>query len=133
MLTRNRSTQGSVYMRMALPVPLLCGLLTSQGVNAQEANIQQPRWVIVETIIDRATGKRVHVAELAEPYLAYQTIGRNNGGSGWVSTASDDAGRVGRSQASLPPRRFGHRRNRLATDGWGRCRTGNLRQLRDTA
>ena len=63
-------------MRIALPVALLCGLLSSRGAEAQEANIQHPRWVIVETIIDRATGKQLHVTRLDDPNLRFENLAR---------------------------------------------------------
>jgi hypothetical protein len=58
-------------MRTTLPVALLCGLLVGQGAEAQEGTNQHSRWVIVATVVDRTTGKRLQQSRLEEPELQF--------------------------------------------------------------
>ena len=43
-----------------------------RGAGAQEPNIQHPRWVIIATMVDRATGKRLQHSRLTDPELQFQ-------------------------------------------------------------
>ena len=58
-------------MRMAVPVALLCGLLVGQGADAQQGSKQHRRWVIVETVVDRTTGKQLQQSRLEDPELQF--------------------------------------------------------------
>lgn len=60
-------------MRMVFPVALSYALLLAQGANAQQANVQHSQWVIVETIIDKASGKPLHEATLDDPDLLFDS------------------------------------------------------------
>ena len=58
-------------MKMTIALVLLFGFLVSQSAHAAESNLRHPHWVIIATIIDRATGERLKQTKLGGPELKF--------------------------------------------------------------
>jgi hypothetical protein len=58
-------------MKMAIALVLLFGFLVGQCAHAAESNLRHPHWVIIATIIDRATGERLKQTKLGGPELKF--------------------------------------------------------------
>jgi hypothetical protein len=58
-------------MKIPIALVLLFGFLVSQCAHAEESNSQHAHWVIIATIIDRTTGKRLDQATLGGPELQF--------------------------------------------------------------
>ena len=58
-------------MKLAIALVLLVGFLVSQYAHAVESNMRHPHWVIIATLIDRATGERLKQIKLGGPELKF--------------------------------------------------------------
>jgi hypothetical protein len=58
-------------MKMAIALVLLFGFLVNQCAHAAEPNWRHPHWVIIATLIDRATGERLGQTKLGDPELVF--------------------------------------------------------------
>ena len=57
---------------------VLCALCVSQSVRAEEPDISTPRWVIIATVIDRTTGKRILRTQLTGGELEFGSAAECN-------------------------------------------------------
>jgi hypothetical protein len=62
-------------MKMAMSFAVLFGLLIAQCAQAENRDIHRPYWVIVATLIDRATGKQLSQSRLEGPDLEFDEPG----------------------------------------------------------
>ena len=58
-------------MKMAIALGLLFGFWFGQCAHAAEPNWRHPHWVIIATLIDRATGERLKQIKLGGPELKF--------------------------------------------------------------
>jgi hypothetical protein len=57
---------------------VLCAFCVSQYVRAEEPDISSPRWVIIATVIDRTTGKRILRTQLTGGELEFGSAAECN-------------------------------------------------------
>lgn len=57
---------------------VLCAFCVSQYVRAEEPEISSPRWVIIATVIDRATGKPILRTQLTGGELKFGSAAECN-------------------------------------------------------
>jgi hypothetical protein len=62
-------------MKMASSLAVLFGLLIAQCAQAENRDIHRPYWVIIATLIDRATGKQLSQSILGGPELEFDEPG----------------------------------------------------------
>jgi hypothetical protein len=95
-------------MKMAIALVLVCGMLMSMCAHARDASVRRPHWVIILTITDSTTGKRVEQKEL-DPNMEFDDANECKSmvarvgaipGSGSFAAALT-CRKVGRPEASL--------------------------------
>jgi len=58
-------------MKLAMALVLLFGLVVAHGAPADKSDAELPHWVIIATLIDRTTGKRLEESQLQGPELEF--------------------------------------------------------------
>jgi hypothetical protein len=61
-------------MKMAIALVLFFGFSVNQCAHAAEPNWRHPHWVIIATLIDRATGERLRQTKLGGSELVFDDL-----------------------------------------------------------